>query len=74
MPTTCKHICSRLFERTRPISAGIQSTNRDKAVPAGEHRGRFNAPVDADEITVIFDTDKVKFPDLILNLKCKVLF
>ena len=46
----------------------------DKAVPAGEHRGRFNAPVDADEIAVIFDTDKVKFRDLILNLKCEVLF
>ena len=46
----------------------------DKAVPAGEHRGRFNALVDADEIAVIFDTDKVKFRDLILNLKCEVLF
>ena len=31
----------------------------DKAVPAGEYRGLFNAPVDADEIAVIFDTDKV---------------
>ena len=37
----------------------------DKAVPA---------PVYADEIAVIFDTDKVKFRDLILNLKCEVLF
>ena len=44
------------------------------ALPAGEHRGRFHAPVDADEIAVIFDTDKDKFRDLILNLKCEVLF
>ena len=33
----------------------------DKAVPAGEHRGRFNEPVDAYEITVIFDTAKLSF-------------
>ena len=44
----------------------------DMAVPAGVDHS--NAPVDADEIAVIFDTDKVKFRDLILNLKCEVLF
>ena len=33
----------------------------DKAVPAGEHRGRFNATVDADVIAFLFDTDKLSF-------------
>ena len=65
------HVYSNVLDQEVPV---YNLRIVDKAVPAGEHRGRFNAPVDADEIAVIFDTDKVKFRDLILNLKCEVLF
>ena len=60
------HVYSNILDQELPE---FNLRMLDDLCPAGEHRGRFNAPTHNDEIAVIYDTDKVRFRDQILNLK-----
>ena len=64
----CVHVYSNVLDQEVP-EYNLRIV--DKAVPAGEHRGRFNALVDADEIALYSTRTKLSFRDLILNLKMR---